>query len=189
MTLHSPENETTVVTDITENDVIEFRSYHLSHSRVVRRQTRITVSIILLAWCAALAVMVFSSEKPLQAAKDMWPLLCGPPLFLAIFFPLKNRRMRRLSRKLLREGQNRAMLGKMKVTLSAQGVRELGEVNDTFVKWQGVEKVVASPSAIYIYISTASAVIVPRRAFPGEEDFLQFCALARNYLPNPKANP
>lgn len=183
MTLNLTKNgEVTVVVEITEADVIDFRLYHISHSRILRRTVWISVSVILLAWGAVMGSMVFSSAKPLQAAVAIWPLFCFPPIFLAIFFPLRKRRIRRMSKRLLREGRNRTMLGKMSVTLSAQGVREVGEFSSTVVEWKAVEKVVATDSSVYIYLNTASAVIVPRRFFPTDSEFNRFAALAQEQL-------
>jgi YcxB-like protein len=174
--------ETTIEVEITEADVIDFRLYHLSHSRAVRRAVWISVSVILLAWAGVVGPMVFDSPKPQEAAKSLWPLLCFPALFLVIFFSLQKRRLKRLSKRVLREGRNRTMFGRMSITLSSQGVREVGEFSNTFVQWKAVEKVVVTASSIYIYLSTASAVIVPKRCFQSDADFKHFAAVAQEYL-------
>jgi hypothetical protein len=174
--------EIAVQVEIAEADVIDFRVYHILHSRILRRTVWISVSVILLVWGAVMGLMVFSSPNALKAAIAMWPLLFFPPLFLVIFFPLRKRRIKGMSKRLWREGQNRTMLGKLSVTLSAQGVREIGELSSTFVEWKAVEKVVVTGSAAYIYLSTASAVIVPKRYFPSDAEFMKFAAAAQEHL-------
>jgi len=180
MTLGATENgETTVEVEITEADVIEFRLYHLSHSRIVRRTVWISVSVILLAWAGVVIPMVFDSPNPREAASSLWPLLGFPVLFLVIFFSLQKRRLKRWSRKVLREGRNRTMFGRMSITLSNEGVREVGEFSNTFVQWAAVEKIVVTASSIYIYVSTASAVIVPKRCLQSDAQFEHFAAAAQ----------
>jgi hypothetical protein len=175
-------NKVTLEIEITEKDVMDFRFYHIQKSQFVRRRTWMTLLIIAIPWSVALALMVFHSPQPLQTAKDLWPLLCGPPLFLIIYFPLRNMRVKRYWNASMSSGRNRNILGVKKITLSTEGIREIGEFGNAFFNWQGVEKIVASISAIYIYVSTDSGLIVPRRFFRNNDEFRRFVELIPSEL-------
>jgi hypothetical protein len=52
----------------------------------------------------------------------------------------------------------------------------------TTTAWPAVERIVVDSGMLYIYISSVSAVVVPRRAFTTDAEFASFEETARKHL-------
>src|SRR5205807_312657 len=111
--------------------------------------------------------------------------LVGVPLFLVFFFifrkPLYRLLARRGVRQMLREGNNVRILEPQRLTLTPEGVTHTSALAANFADWSAVEKVVATADHAFIYTMTNAAYVVPRRAFEGEREFLDFVETARRY--------
>ena len=74
--------------------------------------------------------------------------------------------LRRVIRHLLKdERPNRGQLGRHRVVLGEDGLRESTAVSESRTTWAGVDRVEQSADYIYIYVSPAAAHVIPKRAF------------------------
>ena len=167
----------TVRFDFTESDFIGFNLYHHRHSPSTRAiQVRFVVFILAIG----LAALVYKLIRP-EAPDVLWsvPLGCG---IGAALFPFSFRRsLRRNVLAMLKEGRNRGLLGTKEVTLTPAEIRSTGAMGMTTTAWPAVERVVVDGDVLYLYISSVSAVVVPRRAFAQDADFEAFVETARKY--------
>jgi len=89
--------------------------------------------------------------------------------------------LRRFLRQMLKdERPGRGALGRHRVVLSDYGVTESTSVNETRTAWAGVDRVEQSQDHVFIYITPASAHVIPKRAFSRPEEAEAFYQLARS---------
>ncbi len=79
---------------------------------------------------------------------------------------------------MIREGRNRILFGKQRVTLSPDGITKSGELDETRIAWPAVERVIKDREHVFIYTSALTAFIVPRRAFADLVGFDEFAMKA-----------
>ena len=102
------------------------------------------------------------------------------PVVLLLQWVLERWLIRRFLRQMLKdERPGRGALGRHWVVLSDYGVTESSAVNETRTSWAGVDRVEQSADYIFIYITPASAHVIPKRAFTGPEAAEAFYQLAR----------
>ncbi|MHB8879314.1 MAG: YcxB family protein, partial [Myxococcaceae bacterium] len=103
-------------------------------------------------------------------------------LILAGWWALFPRRLeqmlRRQTARMYQEGENAGVLGPPRLTLDGEWVTERTEVREVRTHWRAVERVVEDQAHLYLYVTSFSAVIVPRRAFGSEEEAKAFARLA-----------
>jgi hypothetical protein len=103
------------------------------------------------------------------------------PVMLLLQWVLERWLIRRFLRQMLKdERPGRGALGRHRVALSDYGVTETSAVNETRTAWAGVDRVEQSPEHIFIYITPASAHVIPKRAFPTPDAAEAFYQLARS---------
>jgi len=83
--------------------------------------------------------------------------------------------------------------GPMRIALTPEGVTKVCAFSRSVVSWRVIAWVTATPEHIFLYDTTDSAYVVPRRAFRDGTHFREFLHLARDYLagaaPPPGATP
>ena len=72
------------------------------------------------------------------------------------------------------------------ITISDEGLQSHSVRGDSRVPWSYIYRVAESKSAVYFYLSSAQAVILPARSFTPEQ-YAQLHELSRKYIP-PKKN-
>lgn len=99
-----------------------------------------------------------------------------------VFYPKYfNWEMTRRVKKMLKEGNNENIFIKRKITLSSQGILEISAIGETNIAWEKVEKVEETDEYIYIYISSISAHIIPKRVFKDENEKQMFIKEIKKY--------
>jgi hypothetical protein len=61
------------------------------------------------------------------------------------------------------------------LTIAPEGFTEVTSVNRTEHSWIGVQKIARSSDHLLIYIASNHAHVVPRRAFPSDAEWNEFC--------------
>lgn len=64
---------------------------------------------------------------------------------------------------MIREGKNEGLLGEHTMTLSEDGIVDSNPNGETKVNWTGIIKLKEDDSNIYLYNSSVSAYIIPKR--------------------------
>jgi hypothetical protein len=161
--------------ELTPEDVLALWEFHQRSSQTIRRQ-----QIGCLA--GALAVLMFLPALILLTTKDflsdtalaIWPLLIAPLLFLVTAMPYLRWRTRRMFVRLLSEGQNKEAYGHCELEVGVAGLTETRSSGSTSRNWSCVERIVSTPSHLFVYTSSIEAYIIPRRAFSTDSDFQAF---------------
>lgn len=161
--------------ELTADDLAAFTVFHNATSPVVRRQRTGCLTVGVLLMLALPTLILTTSDKPIaETAKNIWPLLAGPVLFLLFIIPYSKWRIANLSQRLLREGTNAGFYGQCTLSLDDNGLKETKESGDTIRKWSAVERFVATQDHLFIYTSGIEAFVVPTLAFQTSEECLNF---------------
>ena len=89
--------------------------------------------------------------------------------------------MARRVRKMLKEGNNENLFARRKIIISDKGVLERSSFGETNMKWKQIDKVEEIVDYIYIYISSVSAHIIPKRVFRDENEKQTFIKEIQKY--------
>jgi hypothetical protein len=84
--------------------------------------------------------------------------------------------------KFLRQGKNSKLLEPRKLTISTEGISESSTNYAGITIWTGIEKIGITEHHAFFYVSTQRAIILPRRAFAGRQDFMNFVETAQHYF-------
>jgi hypothetical protein len=148
---------------------------HLAQSPAVRHQRIGCLGVVLIPILGFPLLILAGTDKPILAtARIIWPLLLGPPLFIAVALAHIKWRTGRLSKRMLAEGRNSGFYGQCALSLDEHGIRESKENGESMRKWSAVEKVITTKAHLFVYTSGVEGFVIPRRAFGSESDFEQF---------------
>jgi len=167
--------------EITLDDLYAFQWRGVFHSPRGRRLRRngylvLVVALVLFALVPAIGADGFRFSRI-----GFVFLAVTLPLVLLLQWLLERWLIRRFLRQMLKdERPGRGALGRHRVVLSDYGVTETTSVNETRTAWAGVDRVEQSPDYIFLYITPASAHIIPKRAFPSPEAADAFYRIARS---------
>lgn len=168
-----------VQTEITTQDIVDFNIYHLGRSRASRGPWGCLL-VLSLVWLTFLVVGCLRSPHPWETAKAIAPLWSFFP-FVLLLLSLRRFGVAALVKRSLGEGPNKGILGPKRVRISPESLQEAGEFQTTATEWAAIQKIAVTPLALYLYNSSVSAFIVPRRCFPNDAAFEEFVRLARQY--------
>ncbi|MHC4179334.1 MAG: YcxB family protein [Planctomycetota bacterium] len=172
-------------------DLLAFNLYHNAHSpaiRRVQRTVRLAVLTTLVAVLTTLAIVcvVLSGLGHETLGTSAWIAfslfigLVGAILFFS--HPARVRqRTRRLAERMYREGENRGLFTRRRMTITPETITDATEISVTTMKWVAVEKIAVDRRHAYFYVSAASAFTLPKAAFATEEGFQEFIETARRY--------
>jgi hypothetical protein len=164
--------------ELTPDDLYAFQWRAVFVSPRGRRARR----MVYLLWI--LAVVLFAAVPAIGA--DGFVISRMNLIFIAVVLPivflfqwgLDRLLIGRAIRQLLKdERPEKGQLGKHRIVLGEDGLRESTAVGESRISWAGVDRIEQDPAYIFIYTTPAAAYLIPKRAFkdPQEaEAFYQF---------------
>jgi hypothetical protein len=162
---------------IIPDDIVSFNRYHFKASPSSRRSYWMGF-----VWGTLAAIMLFII---LSGWKSWWNALF-PILFwllYMIFYPLSVRQnIQKFGQHMKKEGENKAIWGEHRLTISEDELFEKTAVGETHLRWNGVERVAESDGYIFIYSSTTSAFVIPKKFFETREQTQAFYQTAKKYF-------
>ena len=161
--------------ELTRDDLAALIEFHQRTSPAARRQK---VGCLVVAFCALMilpvGILLTTDEPVLETAMDIWPLLAGPILSAVFAIPYIRWRTRQMSNRLLSEGRNKEFYGECELEAGDDALTETRPSGSTIRNWTSVERVVTTPSHLFVYTSGIEAYVVPRHAFQAESQFKVF---------------
>ena len=183
--------------ELTPEDQKLFRRYHAKHPLVPPKGGRLGVFIgigvgafVLLGVFAYHYLYMFVVSAPyapfapaLYQLLDMMPGVAMGTILALIGFNLCLRLLQgNATRQALREGRNaEKTLGWRRMAIDPHAMRVNSAFTTVATFWEGIDAVVATRDYVFLYITTRSAHVVPRRAFPDDRAFDDFVEMARRY--------
>lgn len=167
--------------EICRDDMVTFALFHNRNSPALRRQVRLALIAVTLIFMVVLAIVVsFAINAP-----EFWVIAVGIAIALVIVLPFFGRiqewRLKNALQRMYGEGRNLLLIGPRRVGLSPQFLNNSSAYSQSVTRWIAIEKIVVSKDAVYIYISSVSSVVVPRRAFSSDEHFQSFVHTAQEF--------
>jgi len=151
------------------DDLIAFNLYHLRYSPMMRRaywRGLLLPPLIWIAICLALSRLAVTPQRTwLESIRDLLPLFLGAPVYLVVFPLLRKRSINRQIRAMWREGDNTSVLGAHRIEITPEGMCQTNSSGVTQQKWDAIKKVAVADDHIFLYNSSISAFIIPKRGF------------------------
>lgn len=158
----------TVTVNLTRRDLIEISLRSLLTMRHAGR----TFVVV----CSLVAVYIFYTRGVPTSSWNWFALLVagvgGAIGALAIGFCMS------VLGVLMFSGKAPGVLGLHEYTFVEDGLLEKTDANETLIKWKGAHAVTHTASCLQIEIMPGLMHIVPRRAFPDEHRYAEFCEKA-----------
>jgi uncharacterized membrane protein len=165
-------------------DVIAFSVYHSMRSPRGHKQFLNRWLLIGVSAAIVLVGMVYIMYVQ-GMLLDLFPaviLTAAVAVAYIGFYPwIYARRLRNASEAVIRSGRNLAVFGPRRITLTPQFVMHSSPYTQSATRWIAMERVDPQPEALYLYVSSNSAHIVPRRPFASDDDFRTFIQTAQQF--------
>jgi hypothetical protein len=168
-------SQTQITYEIEIEDLVKYNLYTLRSNRHTRRNlliVRITVALVLMM----LSFLSISVRGITWLDIIIW-------VFVLVYFlyaPIFHRGfIARAVRKAHPPEESRGTLGRHTITLTTNGLREESETGESSTLWRGISKISSNDQYIFFYLNPNLAHVVPRRAFPSDEDAERFLETAR----------
>jgi hypothetical protein len=160
----------------TFDDLIEFNLYHIAHSPSLRKQilmTRVFYFLLMTITSGSVVYLVGRESNPLPY---ILCILAGVVTF--IVYPVFERRsMTGRLKKVLAEGDNKAILGPQMISLTPEGLFCKTPASEEKLNWSIIDKVAQNEKYIFLYISSTNAFMIPKKAFSSgtlQKEFLAY---------------
>jgi hypothetical protein len=147
--------------NLTEEDYLNFNMFHVKNSKAVKRtlnMQRFLTPIIFIVLSYVLSKVGNMSFFELFIAflivSILW-IIFYPRYFYS--YVIRN------TKKMIKEGKNDGLLGKHHMILSEEGIIDSTSNGETKVTWSGIQTVSEDKHNIYLYNSSVSAYILPKR--------------------------
>ena len=160
--------------ELKEQQYVAFNLYHSKHSQTVKRSLAIQRFVVPIVYLMMPFVMGPIFDWSIWGL--MIPFVMFAILWIVFFPPYFYWNIKRISRKMIREGKNEGLLGVHKLLIDSQGIREVTKNGEAQVHWSGIEKYGEDADNLYLYNSAMSALIVPKQAVPELDLLLELLA-------------
>jgi hypothetical protein len=169
----------------TVEDAIAFNQYHADHPPSAHRVPRQTV---LLGLAALFGIISTLSILYATYSDDVLAAMTVPCFFLVLslgFLSLHVLRHQLIAirvRRVFRQDHNAKYLEiTQRLSVTPEALTQASELATGTYQWTAVEKIVVTDDHAFIYTTTWTAAILPKRAFANPEDFKSFVDIARRY--------
>ncbi len=158
--------------ELTEEDYVNYHINHSKKSPSIKRSIliqRISGPVIFMI---APFFIIKSSEIPLW----YWITIFGlSSIGWLIFYPkYANWEIKRRVKKMLEEGSNENLFNRISLVLTEKGITGVSSIGESNISWDKIVSLEETKDYIYIYISSVSAHIVPKRVFKNSNEQKEF---------------
>jgi len=156
------------------DDLLAFHEYHSEHSAFIKRLSRKTLIVSVLAYLVAGGVfgLMFWSYVG---------LLAGVPLaaYAAITGPRRFRKAhRKAALRIYQESSHPGTIGVHRIEITESGIAETNSTGGQTTTWEGVERIESTPTHGFVYTGGDQAHVIPIASL-FEGDFETFMAELR----------
>ncbi len=156
----------------TADDYAAFWDHLDRTSPVVRRRYRLTTALVVV-FSIAMAVLI--ATGPRRAVGFGTSLLLGYiGLYLVWILFLRRPLVRRSARRRMRDGTFLSYLAPTRLTASPAGIAVSNALSQSAYAWSAVTDLTVTAGAIYVFVNSMAAIIIPVRAFPDQATFAAF---------------
>jgi hypothetical protein len=147
--------------NLTEEDYINFNLYHLKNSKTGKKALNMQRFLSPVIFMVAAYVISTFGGMPLLSSfiiffitSVLWVIF-----YPKYFYSLITRNVK----KMIKEGKNDGLLGDHSLIMTDEGIVDTSSNRETKVTWSGIESFKEDNDNLYLYISSVSAYILPKR--------------------------
>lgn len=158
--------------NLSEEDYLNFNMFHAKNSTAVRRALnlqRFLTPIIFI-----ILSFVLSKVGGIHFLGVFIPFLVVSILWIIFYPKYFYSYMIRNTKRMINEGKNDGLLGEHQMILSEEGIIDSNSNGETKVTWSGIKTLSEDKHNIYLYNSSVSAYILPKRALDDVEKIKTF---------------
>jgi hypothetical protein len=164
----------------TIQDVVDFNLFHMAHSPSIKKQMllmQVLTGVLVIPLVFSIFYLVYHSINFFTFIVSI-----SAGAFAFALYPQSSRKST-ISRikKMLSEGNNKALLGHQVVSLSPEGIFVKNQTAESKIIWSTVDKVVENEKHIYLYTSSINALVIPKNCFPSEKEKRDFFEYANKF--------
>lgn len=152
-----------------EEDYIAFNLYHAKKSPSISNSLKLQRLMGPIVFIPAAFLTAYYTSPPLV----FWLVLFGIASFMWLrFYPqYLDREMTKRLKKILNEGKTEGLYQKRNIEVTEDGISQSSESGYSKIKWRDLESIDNMKEYIYVFDTSLSAFIIPKRVFktPDEE--------------------
>lgn len=146
---------------LSEESYVQFNMHHIENSKTVQTSLNLQRFGIPFLYMIVAFILSYVSELSLAYLLTVFSIL---GVIWIIFYPRYfYRSVKKRTVKFIREGNNEGILGKHEMTLTEEGILDVAENRQTSCSWEGIQRVTEDDYNLYIYNTSMSAYILPKR--------------------------
>lgn len=154
--------------ELREEDYINYNLDHANKSPSIRKSIMIQRLFGPIVFIFAAFLVSRYSDIPLWYWMSLFWITS---IVWLVFYPkYANWEMKRRLKKMLKEGSNKNLFNRRLLTITDKGIRQISSSDESFISWENIVSIDESNNYIYIYHSSVSANIIPKRVFEDEEE-------------------
>lgn len=154
--------------DLTEEDYLNFNMYHVKNSKTAMK------SLKLQRFLGPIFFIVFAYIFSVIAETEILGLfivfLIIGVLWFAFYPKYFYSHVKRQTKKMIQEGENEGLLGEHHLLMTDEGITETTSTSETKVGWESLKEFKEDDDNFYLYNSSLSAIILPKRDVANEEE-------------------
>lgn len=154
--------------NLTEEDFINFNLYHIKNSKTAIRSLQLQRMIGPLIFLISSYVFSKIGDVPFIGLFITFSIIS---ILWFIFYPkyFYNHIIRHV-KKMIKEGKNDGLLGEHRMMISEEGIVDSTTNGETKVNWSGIKELKEDGNYLYLYNSSVSAYILPKRELRNVDD-------------------
>jgi len=158
--------------NLTEEDYLNFNMYHIKNSKTGKKALNTQRYISPLFFLLVSYVFSIISDIPFfiffitfLAMSILW-VIFYPKYFYSLII--------RNTKKFIKEGKNDGLLGDHTMTMTDEGIVDISSNRETKVTWSGIDSFKEDNENLYLYNSSLSAYILPKRELDNVEEVKRY---------------
>ena len=155
----------------TLEDVIAFSQHFNKTSPSMRRRRLITLLYFPILWFLIM-VLPYISGNLITIYIIIWIVVSLVWILFMSYFSKKS--ITRNVRKLYSEGENKGTIGKHTMVVNPDSLVDITEYGEFSIKWNAINKIESDENYIFIYISSVSAHVIPKKSFVSDLEIENF---------------
>ena len=165
---------------LTEEDYINYNVAHSKTSPSMKRSILIQRIMGPVIFVITPFIIVQFSDIPLW----YWLIVFGlSSITWFIYYPKYAMwEITRRIKKMLAEGNNENLFNERILVLTDEGITETSSIGETKISWVKIERLEETEDYLYIYVSSVSAHIVPKRVFENSSEQEKFINKITEYV-------
>jgi hypothetical protein len=171
----------TIEYDFGPEDLAAWHRYYLKSSPGFRRNHRFQTVLWTVVF-VSVATAQFLNYRTWMAAAIAYGLTAFCSILVWLSYDLT---IERGIRAFATDPQHQGGFGRVQLTLSEEGLREVTPVTDTLVKWSLVTGVIVDKDRIFIRLSSGQAAVINARSYSGPVPFRELTNLVNDFWKGP----